>query len=292
MLKLADWLRLARPKQWTKNLLLFAALIFSGRFRELGPVMLALAGFAAFVLLSASVYAFNDLRDAAEDRRHPHKRHRPVAAGRISPAEAAVLAALWAGAGIGVSAQLGGPFLGLALAYLGLSTLYSQWTKHQVILDVLSLATGFVLRAAAGAVAVQVPISEWLLVCSTLLALFIGLVKRRTELAQAGGAGSRQRRSLEHYSLPLLDQMISVVAGSTVVAYALYTVSVHPDGRGPWMMLTIPFVLYGIFRYLYLAHQKGLGAAPEQVLLGDRALQLTLLLWVLVSAGILLLAKL
>jgi 4-hydroxybenzoate polyprenyltransferase len=268
-MRLADCLRLARPRQWSKNLLLLAGVLFSGRFMDGGSLMLAGLAFVAFVLLSSSVYAFNDLRDAAADRRHPLKKHRPIAARRISPGQGAVLAALWAGAGLGVSAMLGAYFLALALAYLGLSTLYSQWTKHQVILDVLSLAAGFVLRAAAGAVAVGVPISEWLLVCTTLLALFMGLVKRRAEL----------------------QQMIAVVAGSTVVAYALYAVSAHPAGRASWMMLTIPFVLYGIFRYLYLAHQKGLGAAPEQVLLGDRALQVDLGLWVLASAGILMISK-
>jgi 4-hydroxybenzoate polyprenyltransferase len=290
-MRLADCLRLARPRQWSKNLLLLAGVLFSGRFMDGGSLLLAGLAFAAFVLLSSSVYAFNDLRDADADRRHPLKKHRPIASRRISPAQGAVLAALWAGAGLGISILLGTGFLALAIAYLGLSTLYSQWTKHQVILDVLSLAAGFVLRAAAGAVAVGVPISEWLLVCSTLLALFMGLVKRRAELQQAGPKGRAQRSSLQHYSLPLLDQMIAVVAGSTVVAYALYTVSAHPAGRASWMMLTIPFVLYGIFRYLYLAHQKGLGAAPEQVLLGDRALQLDLALWVLASAGILVISK-
>lgn len=286
--KLADWLALARPRQWTKNLLLFAGLLFSGRFREGGSWAWALAAFAAFVLLSAAVYAVNDVLDAPSDRRHPLKKKRPVASGRLSPAEAGFLAALWGGTGLGLSAGLGGAFLALAGAYLALSLLYSVWTKHQVVLDVLSLAAGFVLRAAAGAVAVQVRISEWLLVCTTLLALFMGLVKRRAELVQAGPAGGRQRASLAHYSLPLLDQMIAVVAGSTLVAYALYAASAHAPGRAAWMLLTVPFVLYGIFRYLYLAHQRGLGAAPEQVLLGDRALQLALALWVLASAGILL----
>jgi 4-hydroxybenzoate polyprenyltransferase len=285
-LKPAEWLRLARPRQWTKNLLLFAALLFSGRFREPAPILLAAAGFVAFTLFSASVYAFNDLRDAAEDRLHAQKRHRPVASGKVKPGEAVFLAALWAGAGIGLSAWLGGRFLALGVAYLALSTLYSQWTKHQVILDVLSLAAGFVLRAVAGAVAVDVRISEWLLVCTTLLALFLGLAKRRAEVAQTGSGRSR-RRILEHYSLPLLDQMIAVVASATVVAYMLYAFSSHTLERGPWMMLTVPFVLYGIFRYLYLAHQKGQGAAPEQVLLGDRALQVDVALWVLTSAAIL-----
>lgn len=289
--KLADWLRLARPRQWSKNLLLFAAVLFSGRFQEAAALGLALLAFAAFTLLSASVYAFNDLRDADEDRRHPLKRARPVAAGRVGRHEALALAGVWAGLGLALAVMLGKGFLAMALAYLALSTLYSHWTKHQVILDVLSLAAGFVLRASAGAVAVSVKISDWLLVCTTLLALFIGLVKRRAELDQAGAKGAKQRRSLEHYSLPLLDQMIAVVAGATVVAYTLYTVSAQPAGRSSWMMLTVPFVLYGIFRYLYLAHQKGQGAAPEQVLLGDRALQVNLLLYVLASAGILLWAR-
>ena len=290
-MKLVHWLRLARPKQWTKNLLLFAALLFAGRFRDLAAIGSSLAAFATFVLLSSSVYAFNDMRDVEEDRRHPIKRGRPVAAGHVSPAEAGALAGVWAVLGLGLGSFLGPRFFALALAYLGLSTLYSHWTKHQVILDVLSLAAGFVLRAAAGAVALQVPISEWLLVCTTLLALFMGLVKRRAELEALPAGAKGRRQALQHYSLPLLDQMIAVVAAATVVAYMLYAFSSHSTERGPWMMLTIPFVLYGIFRYLYLAHQKGLGAAPEQVLLGDRALQIDLILWILVSGAILAMAR-
>jgi 4-hydroxybenzoate polyprenyltransferase len=303
-LKATEWLRLARPKQWSKNLLLFAGLLFSGRFRDM-PVLLragdisgaflapskALLGFAVFVLLTTSVYALNHLRVFEEDRLHPVKRQRPVARGAVSPAEAALLALVWAVLGLLLSACLGWPFFTLALAYLALSTFYSLWTKHQVILDVLSLAAGFVLRAAAGAAAVSVEISAWLLVCSTLLALFLGFVKRRAELAALPAGSKAARVTLAHYSLPLLDQMISVVASATLVAYALYAFSAHPDTRGPWMMLTIPFVLYGIFRYLYLAHQKGLGAAPEKVLLGDRPLQIDLVLWVVCSAVIVAVAR-
>ena len=294
-----DWLRLARPKQWSKNLLLFAGLLFSGSYRDM-PALIqagdfhaaflaparALLGCLAFVLLSSSVYALNDRRDVEEDRLHPVKRGRPVAAGLVSPNEAALLSLLWAVLGLTLSACLGPPFFLLALAYLALSTLYSWWTKHQVILDVLSLAAGFVLRAAAGAAAVSVEISAWLLLCSTLLALFLGFVKRRSELAGLAPGSRAARLTLAHYSLPLLDQMIAVVASATLVAYSLYAFSAHPDTRGPWMMLTIPFVLYGILRYLYLAHQKGLGAAPEKVLLGDRPLQIDLALWVLSSAAI------
>ncbi|HTB21313.1 MAG TPA: UbiA family prenyltransferase [bacterium] len=299
-----DWLRLARPKQWSKNLLLFAGLLFSGSYRDIPALVRAgdfrgaflaparaLLGCLAFILLSASVYALNDRRDLEEDRLHPVKRGRPVAAGLVSPNEAALLALLWALLGLCLGACLGLPFFLLALAYLALSTLYSLWTKHQVILDVLSLAAGFVLRAAAGAAAVSVEISAWLLLCSTLLALFLGFVKRRSELVGLAPGSRAARVTLAHYSLPLLDQMIAVVASATLVAYSLYAFSAHPDMRGPWMMLTIPFVLYGILRYLYLAHQKGLGAAPEKVLLGDRPLQIDLALWVLCSAAIVALAR-
>ena len=228
-MKPKEWLRLARPKQWPKNLLLFAGLLFSGRFRDT-PALLkagdvsgalrapgqALLGFIAFIFLSASVYALNDVRDADEDRGHPVKRHRPVAGGRISFREAVVLGLVWALLGIFLGSLLGGPFLFLALGYLALSILYSLWTKHQVILDVMSLAAGFVLRAAAGAEAVSVEISAWLLVCSTLLALFLGFGKRRAELAALPLGGKAARLTLQHYSLPLLDQMIAVVALSLI----------------------------------------------------------------------------
>lgn len=297
-------MRLARPKQWSKNLLLFAGLLFSGHFRDI-PSLIAsgdwrgallapeqsLLGFVSFVLLSSSVYALNDLRDAGEDRLHPVKHLRPVASGQITPFTAGVLSAAWALLGLGLGALLGGRFLLLALAYLGLSTVYSLWTKHQVILDVLSLAAGFVLRATAGAVAVSVDISTWLLVCTTLGALFLGFGKRRAELAALPAGSKSARVSLQHYSLPLLDQLISVVASPTLLAYSLYAFSAHSGERGPWMMLTVPFVLYGILRYLYLVHQKGLGAAPEQVLLGDRALQIDIFLWVLCSGTIVAVAR-
>jgi 4-hydroxybenzoate polyprenyltransferase len=286
-LRPAEWLRLARPKQWSKNLLVLAALIFAVRFRELGDLVLAGAAFASFTLLSASVYALNDVMDVDLDRKHPIKRRRPVAAGTVSRNEALILAGLWAGFGLGLAFWLGLPFLACAAAYLALSTAYSVWTKHQVILDVLSLSAGFVLRAAAGGLALHVPISEWLLVCTTLLALFLGLAKRRGELEALAGKPALQRRILDHYSLPLLDQMISIVSAVTLVAYLLYAGAAHADTHGPWMLLTVPYVLYGIFRYLYLAHRQGLGAAPEQVLLGDRPLQVNLILWVLTSALIL-----
>jgi 4-hydroxybenzoate polyprenyltransferase len=286
-LRPGEWLRLARPRQWSKNLAVLAALIFAVRFREAADLLLAGEALVAFILLSASVYAFNDLLDADSDRRHPVKKLRPIAAGHVSRGEALLLAGLWAGAGLGLALWLGLGFLACAAAYLLLSGAYSLWTKHQVILDVLSLSAGFVLRAAAGALVLHVRISEWLLVCSTLLALLLGFAKRKAELEALAGKPALQRRSLEHYSLPLLDKLITIVASVTLMAYALYAVSAHADSRGPWMLLTVPYVLYGIFRYLYLADKKGLGSAPELVLLGDRALQVTLVLWALTSAAIL-----
>ena len=285
--KPGEWLRLARPKQWSKNLLVLAAMVFAVRFRQPQDLLASAETLAAFILLSASVYALNDVLDRESDRLHPTKRLRPVASGSVAPWEAALLAALWALLGLGFAYTLGLGVLACALAYLGLSTAYSVWTKHQVILDVLSVSAGFVLRAAAGALALQVRISEWLLVCTTLLALFLALAKRRGELEALAGKPALQRRILDQYSVPLLDKMISIVASVTLMAYALYAVSAHASAHGPWMLLTVPYVLYGIFRYLYLADKKGLGAAPDQVLLGDRALQVTLALWVITSAIIL-----
>lgn len=287
MSKASAWLRLARPKQWPKNLLVLAALIFAVRFRELSDILTGAAAFVSFVLLSAAVYAFNDRLDVEADRKHPLKRKRPVASGEVGTTEAAVLAGLWAGLGLGLALWLGPGFLACAIGYLLLSAAYSAWTKHQVILDVLSLSAGFVIRAVAGALALHVRISEWLLVCTTLGALFVGLMKRRAELAALGGAKPAQRRSLEHYDLTLLDQMIAVVASATLVAYMMYAVAAHAGTKGPLMLLTVPYVLYGIFRYLYLSHRKGLGSAPELVLFTDRPLQVNLLLWVLTSAAIL-----
>lgn len=286
----SDYLALARPRQWSKNLLVLAALVFSARFTDPAAVLRAAAAFAAFVALSAAVYSFNDALDAALDRKHPIKKRRPVAAGRIKPAAALGFGALLAALGLGAAAGLGTPVLIVAAAYLLVSAAYSLWFKHQVILDVLVLASGFVLRAAAGGLALDVPISVWLLACSTLLALFLGLAKRRGELQSLADRAPSARRSLDEYTLPLLDQMLSVVASAALVAYALYAVSAHAD-RGPWMMLTVPFVLYGILRYLYLMHRHGLGETPENVLLGDRATQLNLFLWAACSATILILTR-
>jgi len=179
-----------------------------------------------------------------------------------------------------------------ALAYLAISVSYTLWMKHEVILDVFFMSAGFVLRAAAGGLAIDVKISPWLLVCTTLLALFLALSKRRAELALLKGGASFHRKVLVEYTPALLDQMIGIVASATLLAYSLYAFSAHAGPSGPWMMLTVPFVLYGIFRYLYLSHAKGLAGAPELILLKDRPMQINLILWVLVAAGILYFGKL
>jgi 4-hydroxybenzoate polyprenyltransferase len=283
-----------RPRQWPKNLLLFAALLFSGAFVNPAADLRAAAALLAFILLSSAVYAFNDIHDAQGDRRHPLKKNRPVASGAIRVSQAWVISLGLALLGLALSVVLGLTFFYAALAYLAISILYTLWMKHEVILDVFFMAAGFVLRAVAGGLAIDVKISPWLLICTTLLALFLALSKRRAELALLKGGASSHRRVLVEYSPALLDQMIGIVASATLVAYSLYAFSATRGAAasGPWMMLTVPFVLYGIFRYLYLSHAKGLAGAPELILLKDRPMQLNLALWVLVAAAILYFGKL
>lgn len=272
-----------RPEQWTKNLLIFAAVVFSGRLRDSAAVWTSLAAFGVFCALSSTVYVFNDLADRAADQQHPLKCMRPIACGELAPS-AAIIAGVVLGGGALVAGFLISPALGaVSTAYLALLSLYSTVLKHVVIVDVLVIAGGFVLRAVAGAVAVNVPISHWLLVCTTLLALFLALSKRRHELTLLGDGAIGHRRSLEEYSPYLLDQMIAVVTASTLVAYTLYTT----DGQTATRLgtnrlgLTIPFVLYGIFRYLYLVHQKRGGGSPANLLVTDRPLLACVALWAL-----------
>jgi 4-hydroxybenzoate polyprenyltransferase len=270
-----------RPEQWTKNLLVFAGVMFGGRLLDVTALWAAMATFAVFCALSSTVYIFNDIADRDADRQHPLKSSRPIAAGDLSPAAAAFAGAGLAGAALAVATILS-PRLGLvAAAYLLLLLLYSAALKHFVIVDVLVIAGGFVLRAVAGAVAVAVPISHWLLVCTTLLALFLALSKRRHELTLLGEGAVGHRRILEEYSPYLLDQMIAVVTASTLVAYTLYTTDAETAARlGTTRLgLTIPFVLYGIFRYLYLVHQKRGGGSPSTMLVTDRPLLACVALW-------------
>lgn len=280
-------LRTARPRQWVKNAIVLAGLIFSRSLLHWPLVWRALAATVTFILVSSAVYFLNDLLDVEQDRRHPLKRGRPIASGELSPALAAAVAALLFGMAGLASLLLGLPFAYTVLGYVVLQVAYSTVLKQVVIVDVLAIALGFVLRAAAGAVVIHVPISPWLLVCTVLLALFLALTKRRHELTLLQTEAVQHRPILEEYSVELLDQMINVVTASTVMAYTLYTFN---SSRGLAMMLTIPFVLYGIFRYLFLVHRRDAGGSPEQVLLRDRPLLLNVLLWVVASALILYLA--
>ncbi len=270
-----------RPEQWTKNLLLFAGLLFGGRLLELGAVIAAMAGFAIFSALSGATYLLNDIWDREADRRHPLKQTRPIASGQLDISTGAWSAASLIAGAIGAAWLLSPRLAGIAAAYVGLLFFYSTTLKHVVIVDVLAIAGGFVLRAIAGAIAVDVPIGSWLLVCTTLLALFLALSKRRHELVLLGEDASRHRPSLEHYSPYLLDQMIAVVTASTLIAYTVFTTSPDTAQRlgTSRLVFTVPFVLYGIFRYLYLVHQRLGGGSPAEMLLTDRPLLLCVALW-------------
>jgi len=280
------FLRSLRPEQWTKNLIVFAGLLFQPGARELfNPVALArtVTAFVAFCLLSGVVYVFNDITDREADRRHPVKRSRPIASGALSPWMAGGGAAILAIGALSVAFLLSWSFGAVAVSYLVLQALYSGPLKHIVILDVLTIAFGFVLRAVAGAVAIDVLISHWLLVVTILLALFLGLSKRRHELVMLADGATGHRQSLGEYSPYLLDQMISVVTASTLVAYIFYCISPETSQKfGTDLLgLTIPFPLYGIFRYLYLVHQREGGGSPSQMLMNDRPLLVCVALWAL-----------
>ncbi len=268
-------LRALRPKQWTKNALLFAALIFAERYTDLDAVRHVLIGFALFCMISSSGYLVNDLRDVEADRLHPQKKHRPIAAGTVSVPMAWLLAALLMVVGIGGAFQLNTGFGLTAASYLVVTLTYSAFFKHTVVLDVMLIATGFVLRAVAGAEAIPVVSSPWFLTCTAFGALFIGFSKRLAEIRALGDAAGAHRKILDEYSVPMLEQFISIMTGCAIISYALYAVD---SGQGPAMMLTVPFVIYGILRVMYLV-EKGDGGAPEMMLLRDRPLQLCLILF-------------
>lgn len=273
--------RSLRPAQWTKNFFLFAALVFSRRLLEKGSLLKAAEAFVLYCLLSGSLYLWNDLLDLNEDRAHPLKKSRPLASGELRPGVAlgfflagSAVALLWAW-------KLGLPFFLITAAYFLLQVAYSAWLKHVVILDIFVLASGFVIRVVAGGFVIHVPISSWLLICTSLLSLFVGMSKRRHELVLLENKAPEHRPILKEYSAYLLDQMISVVTASTLIAYCLYTISaetVEKFGTRNLVYSSV-FVLYGIFRYLYLVHQKGLGGTPEEIVLRDKPLLINILLW-------------
>ena len=275
-----------RPGQWTKNLLVFAGLLFGQRLLEPRAVGAAAAAFVIFCALSGVVYLINDIADRDSDRQHPLKSRRPIASGVVpTPAAAIALFVLGAGA-IAASFAVSVRFAAVAISYVLLLALYSGRLKHIVIIDVLTIAIGFVLRAVAGAVAVNVQISHWLLVCTILLALFIALAKRRHELVLLADGATSHRKILSEYSPYLLDQMISVVTASTLLAYMFYTISPETEEKfgTPWLWLTIPFPLYGILRYLYLVHRREGGGSPAELLISDRPLLVYVALWAVVVA--------
>jgi 4-hydroxybenzoate polyprenyltransferase len=270
-----------RPSQWVKNTVVFAAVVFAGRLFVPADLLRSVGAFVIFCMVSGAAYLFNDVRDARTDRHHETKRLRPVASGRLSAQAAAGSSGVLVVVALAASALLGRDFVVVILAYVALSTAYSLYLKHVVILDVMAVAAGFMLRAIAGAAAVNVEISAWLVICTIFLSLFIAVGKRRHELVFMTDSAAPHRSVLAEYSPQLLDQMIAVVATSTVIVYTLYTTS--PDvqlERGTTKLyITIPFVVYGIFRYLYLVHNRQEGGKPEQVLFSDIPLLVSVLLW-------------
>ena len=272
-----------RPGQWTKNLFVFAALVFAERLTDRGAVMQAVVAFVVFCALSSTVYLINDVLDREQDQRHPLKAKRPIASGLITPPLALAVAAILGAVAMTVAWGVGPQFFQIAGAYVALLSAYSAFLKHLVILDVLTIAAGFTLRAAAGAAAIAVPISHWLLVCTTLLALFIALSKRRHELTLLAETAVDHRPILGDYTPYLLDQMISVVTASTLIAYAFYTISPETTEKfgTDLLSLTIPFPLYGIFRYLYLVHRHNKGGSPAELVVNDGPLMVCVALWAL-----------
>lgn len=276
-----------RPRQWPKNGLLFLGLIFSLSLRDPELIVRSALAFVSFCALSSATYLVNDIVDLERDRLHPLKRHRPIAAGEVSQNVALATATVLLAGGLLLAVSLGTAFAAAALLYPILTISYSLWLKHVAIVDLLAVAAGFVLRAAAGAVAIGVPISPWLYLCTLLGSLFIAASKRRHELRLLQDSASGHRKILAAYTVPFLDQMISILASASIIAYSFYTFSAENLPKDQAMMLTIPFVVYGIFRYLYLVQTRDGGGTPEEALLTDVPLLGTVLGWGLTSAAIL-----
>jgi 4-hydroxybenzoate polyprenyltransferase len=273
-----------RPGQWTKNLLLFAGIIFAAEIGDAGRWLNALAAFVLYCAASSAAYLVNDVVDAHADRLHPVKRRRPLARGELSPRTAVLAAAVLVAVATGLAAVLGLVAIGFLGLFLAIQAAYTLGLKHVVLVDVMAIAALFVVRAAAGADAVDVRISPWLLVCTALLALFLGLGKRRGELVLVGAERTPGRPVLEGYSLELVDQLIAVVAAATVLAYTVYTLTARESQA---LAVTIPFVLFGVFRYLLLLHRAGKGEEPENVLVTDVPILATVAAWAAVCAAIL-----
>ena len=273
-----------RPRQWTKNLLLFAGIIFAAELGDAGRWVAAVTAFVAYCAASSAAYLVNDVRDVAADRLHPVKRTRPVARGELDTRRALALAAGLTALALALAAALDPLSLACLAGFLALQAAYSLRLKSVELVDVIAIAGLFVLRASAGAIAVDVRISEWLLLCTFLLALFLALGKRRAELALEG---THARPVLAHYSTALVDQLLAIVAAATIGAYSAYALTAHETG---WLVVTVPFVVYGLFRYLLLLHRRGLGQEPDALLVEDLPLLVTVAAWATACATILALA--
>jgi 4-hydroxybenzoate polyprenyltransferase len=281
-------IRSLRPEQWLKNGFVLAPIVFSGLIGDQHAWLRSLLAVAAFCAASSAVYLVNDVIDRDADRSHPIKQNRPIASGEVSVATAIAVAVTLVASALGVSVWLGGWFPAVLTTYVVLVLLYSALLKRAVFLDVLVVAAGFVLRVVGGAVAIDVPVSRWILVVAYLLALYLALGKRRSELVLLGGDAGNHRVVLGHYTLPMVDQAISVVLGATVLAYALYTVAPDTVAKvgSEGLLATVPIVLYGLFRYLYLLHRHELGGSPTRALLTDRPLLVCVLIWLAVAAAV------
>lgn len=285
----AALVKVLRPKQWTKNLALLAPLVFAERLTSKPDVIKALLAAVAFSFLSGSIYVFNDLADRDKDRLHPEKRHRPIASGALSPALAVLWGAVCMAGALGLAYRIALPLLYTCLAYVGLQVAYTLRLKQVAILDVMLIALGFVLRVVAGAKAIDVPVSNWLYLCTLCLALFLGFCKRRNELLLLEEGAGAHRANLLDYSPALLDQLIGTATAMTLVSYSLYTMSedtvrVHHTDN---LKLTIPFVIYGVFRYLYLVYKRAQGGSPEKILLQDKPMLVNVALFCAVAVGVL-----
>lgn len=273
-----------RPRQWVKNLLLFAGLLFAAELGDATRWLEAVAAFAAYCAASSAAYLINDVRDVAADRLHPVKKRRPVARGEVRPATAIVLASGLGAGAVAIAAALGATSLAWLLAFAGLQAAYTLRLKHLVLVDVLAIAALFVIRAGAGAVAVDVRISPWLLACTGLLALFLALGKRRAELVLVDADRAPGRRVLEGYTLGHIDRLLAAVAALTILAYGLYTLTAR-DSKA--LVVTLPLVVFGVARYVLLLHRREVGEEPENVLLGDVPILVTVAAWAGVCAAIL-----
>lgn len=277
--RLGAVLLLTRPRQWIKNGLVVAAALFGGRILEPGVLLDVSAGFAAFSALSAAVYAFNDIHDRTEDRVHPAKRHRPLASGALPVGVAWGLSAALAAAGLALLSALNTSALVIGAVYLALNVFYTAWAKNQVILDVLTVAGGFLLRVMAGGALGAVQLSPWLLACTLLLALTLALGKRRGELASLEANAANHRRVMTDYSARFLDQMIAVVGSVTITSYILYTLLSQSGHANPYLFASNIPVIYGLLRYFYLVYHLGAGESPESLPVNDRPLLVAVLVW-------------